>query len=118
MTVRDLAHTTSQASSVTGDLCVVGAGIAGLLLAIRVARGGRKVIVLESGKRKFDSEIQSMNAVVDPTARYGRDLSGRFRGLGGTSSRWGGENDTPEPTGYRRKATSGHASLAAQYGAS
>ena len=90
MTVRDLAHTTSQASSVTGDLCVVGAGIAGLLLAIRVARGGRKVIVLESGKRKFDSEIQSMNAVVDPTARYGRDLSGRFRGLGGTSSRWGG----------------------------
>ncbi|WP_426232191.1 GMC oxidoreductase [Pararhizobium sp. DWP3-4] len=90
MAFRDLTSTTNATLIVTGDLCVVGGGIAGLLLAIRVARAGRKVIVLESGKKEFDSEIQNLNFVDDESGRYGRELSGRYRGLGGTSSRWGG----------------------------
>ncbi len=90
MTIRHLTHTSSPTSLATGDLCIVGAGIAGLLLAIRIARAGRKVVVLESGKNHDDPQIQFMNAVEDASARYGRELSGRYRGLGGTSSRWGG----------------------------
>lgn len=90
MTIRELTNTPSTTTLVSGELCIIGAGIAGLLLAIRISRGGRKVIVLESGKKYHDPEIHSLNAIEDISARYGRELSGRFRGLGGTSSRWGG----------------------------
>lgn len=90
MTVHDLTETSLLSPSISGDLCVVGGGIAGLLLAMRIANAGRKVIVVESGKRFPDQAIQALNAVEEPTARYGRELSGRSRGLGGTSSRWGG----------------------------
>ncbi|HUH76519.1 MAG TPA: GMC family oxidoreductase [Devosia sp.] len=69
---------------------MVGAGIAGLLLATRLARQNRKVIVLESGAMAFDPDIHALNEIDDPTGRYARELTGRYRGLGGSSSRWGG----------------------------
>ena len=84
----------SSASSGNGEdanFCVVGAGIAGLLLATRLARqSNRKVIVLESGSLAFDPDIHALNEIDDPSGRYARELTGRYRGLGGSSSRWGG----------------------------
>ena len=74
----------------TASFCVVGAGIAGLLLATRLARRKRKVIVLESGSLRFDPQIHALNEIDDPDRRYSRALTGRYRGLGGSSSRWGG----------------------------
>jgi choline dehydrogenase-like flavoprotein len=74
----------------TTSFCVVGAGIAGLLLATRLARRKRRVIVLESGSLRFDPEIHALNEIDDPDQRYSRALTGRYRGLGGSSSRWGG----------------------------
>jgi choline dehydrogenase-like flavoprotein len=103
MTLQDLTDTSFPPPWVSGDLCVVGGGIAGLLLAMRIARAGRKVVVLESGKNRPDPDIQFLNSVEDPTARYGRELSGRCRGLGGTSRRWGGRmiSLSGEDTGER-----------------
>ena len=74
----------------TASFCVVGAGIAGLLLATRLARRKRKVIVLESGNMRFDPAVHALNEIDDPAQRYSRSLNGRYRGLGGSSSRWGG----------------------------
>jgi choline dehydrogenase-like flavoprotein len=45
---------------------------------------------LESGHTSFDEEIHRLNEIDDATGRYTRALDGRFRGLGGSSSRWGG----------------------------
>ncbi|WP_428413662.1 FAD-dependent oxidoreductase [Pararhizobium sp.] len=57
MTVHDLTETSLLSPSISGDLCVVGGGIAGLLLAMRIANAGRKVIVVESGKRFPDQAM-------------------------------------------------------------
>ncbi len=46
--------------------------------------------VLESGYTSFDAAIHSLNEIEDPGGRYTRALDGRYRGLGGSSSRWGG----------------------------
>jgi choline dehydrogenase-like flavoprotein len=64
--------------------------MAGLLLARKLARQGRRVVVLESGLQTFDSSIHELNEIEDPQGRYTRALTGRYRGLGGSSSRWGG----------------------------
>ena len=89
MTIRDLAKDTSGQFH-TAPFCVVGAGIAGLLLATRLARRNRKVIVVESGGTSFDPDIHQLNDIDDAGGRYSRALTGRYRGLGGSSSRWGG----------------------------
>src|SRR5690606_32466334 len=89
MTIRDLkAGNAGLPTSAT--YCIVGGGIAGLLLAMRLARGKRNVVVLESGGLSFDEEIHALNTIDDPTGRYDRELTGRYRGLGGSSTRWGG----------------------------
>ena len=89
MAIRDLSKADANLDE-TSAYCVVGAGIAGLLLATRLARHNKKVIVLESGSLSFDPQIHALNEIDDPDDRYARALTGRYRGLGGSSSRWGG----------------------------
>ncbi|MEZ5571594.1 MAG: GMC family oxidoreductase [Halioglobus sp.] len=73
------------------DVCVVGAGAAGLTLALDLTRRGLKVILVESGGLQFhkrshdllDIELsgQSTEALINGT---------RERFFGGTTNHWGG----------------------------
>jgi choline dehydrogenase-like flavoprotein len=72
------------------SVCIVGAGIAGLLIAVRLARAGQRVIVVESGVESFEERIQELNKIDDPSGYYKRALSGRNREFGGNSKYWGG----------------------------
>ncbi len=73
------------------DVCVVGAGAAGIVLAAELARQGKRVLLLESGGGKEEEVIQRLNKA----ERTGQPLKavhpGRFRALGGTTIRWGGQ---------------------------
>ncbi len=73
------------------DVCIVGAGAAGIVLAAQLARKGKRVLLLESGGRKEDEGFQQLNR----SDRVGQPLksvhAGRFRALGGTTIRWGGQ---------------------------
>jgi len=89
MTIRDLLAEHADLP-LTASYCIVGGGIAGLLLATRLARRNKHVVVLESGGLSHDEEIHGLNIIDDPEKRYNRELTGRYRGLGGSSSRWGG----------------------------
>ena len=71
-------------------ICFIGAGIAGLLAAHKIARQGRRVMVIESGTEAFEANIHRLNEIEDTSGHYTRALTGRYRGLGGTSGRWGG----------------------------
>ena len=72
------------------DILVIGGGIAGLLVATRAAECGRRVIVMESGGEHQFGETHALNEVVQLRSVYQGAASGRFRCLGGTSTRWGG----------------------------
>ena len=73
------------------DVCIAGAGAAGIVLAAQLARKGKRVLLLESGGRKEDEAFQQLNR----SDRTGQPLksvhAGRFRALGGTTIRWGGQ---------------------------
>ncbi len=72
------------------EVCIVGAGAAGIYLAVELAARGLDVILLEAGNTacadvsdigfdaRFDAEL------------YPGATAGRFFGLGGSTSRWGG----------------------------
>lgn len=74
------------------DFTVIGAGTAGIFLALKLALKGRKVLIIESGQQGINPQSQELNTAI--TA--GRKLTishnkGRKRALGGTSLAWGGQ---------------------------
>ena len=72
------------------DILIIGAGIAGILLAIRLAKKGREVVLLESGSNESEIiESNPLNDIVNYGAYRGA-TKGRVRCLGGCSSIWGG----------------------------
>ena len=88
--IRDLAAQSGRTQEVQCDVLVVGGGTVGLLLATRLAAAGRHVVVAESGGLTQSGETHPLNDVVMLGAPYKGAASGRFRCLGGASTRWGG----------------------------
>src|SRR5262249_12136956 len=88
--IRTLSGSPAALMRLDTDVLVIGAGIAGLLVATRLAKAGRRVIVIESGGMRQDADTHPLNEVVHLRTVYNGARTGRFRCLGGTSSRWGG----------------------------
>ena len=82
------AHERSQTRQ--ADVAIVGAGIAGLTLAARLRRHNLRVVILESGGREQSEETHPLNRTIQLGDAYSGATRGRFRCLGGTSTRWGG----------------------------
>lgn len=73
----------------TYDLCLVGAGPAGITIAAELERSGLSILLAESGGLKPGVAPDDLN--MGESIGYPADLlTSRFRGLGGTSTRWGG----------------------------
>ena len=72
------------------EICIVGAGAAGCLLAHALARSGIRTIVLDAGGRTAASP-----AAIGMDSRFGQAVysgatEGRYFGLGGSTAHWGG----------------------------
>ena len=74
------------------DICVIGAGAVGLLLAEEFKDSGKKVIILESGGWQFDQKTQDLYETVQTGKSFESAHTGRFRVLGGSTTRWGGQS--------------------------
>lgn len=71
-------------------VCIVGAGVAGQTLAMSLAKAGHEPLLLESGGRDFDENVQSLSdGDVVGESYYDLDSS-RLRLFGGTAAIWGG----------------------------
>jgi choline dehydrogenase-like flavoprotein len=86
--IRDLALTGD--ACVATDVLVIGAGTVGLPMAVKLAERGHQVLVIESGGSEQSEDTHELNAVTHARLVYGGAAHGRFRCLGGTSTRWGG----------------------------
>jgi choline dehydrogenase-like flavoprotein len=87
--IRDLAIS-GEDHNLEADILVVGGGTVGLLIAVLLSRKGSRVVVVESGGKQQIGERHPLNEVVQLGDRYNGAQDGRFRCLGGTSTRWGG----------------------------
>jgi choline dehydrogenase-like flavoprotein len=80
----------SEVSRLQAEVAVVGAGPAGIVVALELARAGHRVLLLESGGDSYDPEIQRLGDSVggDPL-HVAMTLASR-RQVGGASNIWGG----------------------------
>ena len=64
------------------DVCIVGAGAAGITLAVDLLRYGKRVALLEGGGLKLESASQSLYDLDVTGMPYSGHQLGRFRVLG------------------------------------
>jgi choline dehydrogenase-like flavoprotein len=73
------------------DVCVVGAGAAGLTICAELVREGKRVVLLESGSRIPEFFYMGSKVGLPESHDHAGVLNGRARVLGGTTTMWGGQ---------------------------
>jgi choline dehydrogenase-like flavoprotein len=88
--IRD-ANTVDAAASLDCDLCIVGAGAAGIALALQFIRSDLRVILLESGGALPDPATQALyEAEIADDRLHSPGDKYRARVFGGSTTIWGG----------------------------
>lgn len=86
----DLAQNRPDFSATIFDVCIIGGGVAGITLAVKLGRAGRNVLLVEAGNRDVSAKSQTY---------YRGELGAldnlplqetRIRALGGSSQHWAG----------------------------
>ena len=91
-------------AELSADVVVVGAGPAGIVTALELADAGLQVVVLESGRRRFDADVQRLaDAGSYDSARHAPMSMATRRQLGGTSVIWGGRCVPYDPIDFERR---------------
>jgi choline dehydrogenase-like flavoprotein len=82
--------TSRVARELQADVCVIGAGPAGLTFASAWVGSGRHLVILESGGHGLDDDAQDLDAGEIDSNYHLRDAlsDGRRRQVGGTSNLW------------------------------
>src|SRR4051794_1316050 len=84
----DLSETPAPAHS---EVCIIGAGAAGILLATQLAAAGRRVTLLEGGGRLQEAVSQEIYRSEVTGLPHQGIHDGRFRTYGGSTTQWGGQ---------------------------
>ncbi len=98
------ANTLDDGTVIEGDLCIVGAGAAGISMALEWAGLSKKVILLEGGGFEVDSEVQDMYRGENIGQKYYPLHSSRLHYFGGTTGHWGGFCARFDPWDFEERA--------------
>jgi len=88
--IRDLLTETPPPAFIA-DICIIGAGAAGITLAVESARTGKKVLLLEGGGPTREDSSQAIYDSEIAGLPHRGIHTGRIRVKGGTTVRWGGQ---------------------------
>lgn len=85
------AHDLTGSALSSADVVIIGAGPAGIVVALEMARSGCEVLLIESGLQSYSERIQ----LLSDAAEYDHDLHASMsiatrRQVGGASTIWGG----------------------------
>jgi len=93
----------SDAAIPEHDVCIVGAGVAGITLARRLVALGRNVCLLESGGLDFEQPTQDLYRGENVGMPYYDLDQSRLRFFGGTLGIWGGRCAVLDPIDFERR---------------
>ena len=88
--IEDL-RTAPDGQTLEGDVCIVGAGPAGVALAEALAGSGLEIILLESGGMAVERSVQVLNVSENVGLQHGGATEGRARTFGGAGRVWAGQ---------------------------
>lgn len=99
----DLNNSSEIEVSYSGyDVTIIGAGAAGITLALKLSSEGKKVALVEAGGLEYSEESQQIyNAKTTGDPYFELDVA-RLRYFGGTTNHWNGWCRTFEPEDFNR----------------
>lgn len=97
------ARTLPDSSIIEGDICIIGAGPAGISIALEWANTNHSVILLEGGGYHVDNRYQQLLAGENVGQRYYPLQTSRLHYFGGTSGHWGGLCSPLDPIDFGRR---------------
>ncbi len=89
---------------IEGDICIVGAGAAGISMALEWINTPYKVILLEGGGFEYDDKVQELFEGKTTGQRYYPLKSSRLHYFGGTTGHWAGFCSTFDHIDFIKRA--------------
>src|SRR6516225_10571385 len=90
-------------SLIEGDICIVGAGAAGISIALDWSGGPSRGILLEGGGFDYDENIQELYQGKTTGQRYYPLMSSRLHYFGGTTGHWAGFCSTMDQIDFEKR---------------
>jgi choline dehydrogenase-like flavoprotein len=97
----------AERARIEADVAIVGAGPAGIVVALELARAGRRVLLLESGGSRFDRARQDLGRTAGEDPLHVEMSLATRRQLGGASNIWGGRCVPFDPIDFERRPVAG-----------
>jgi choline dehydrogenase-like flavoprotein len=97
------ARSLETGSVLEGDICIVGAGAAGISMAMEWLHTPYKVILLEGGGFEYEDQMQELFAGRTTGQRYFPLRSVRLHYFGGTTGHWAGFCSTFDPIDFKKR---------------
>jgi choline dehydrogenase-like flavoprotein len=98
------------------EVAVVGAGPAGIVVALELARSGHQVLLIESGGERFDAQRQELGETVGDDPRHDPMSLATRRQIGGASNIWGGRCVPFDPIDFEPREVVGDTRWPLGYG--
>ncbi len=110
------AETIQDGSIINSDIAVIGAGPAGIVLALELAKAGFDIALIESGRLDFDRAIQNLGDASHVNLEFHAPMSEcTRRQVGGTSTIWGGRCVPYDPVDFAQRNHIAHADWPVTY---
>jgi choline dehydrogenase-like flavoprotein len=97
------ARTLTEGTRIEADICIIGAGAAGITLARDLADGKRRIALIESGGLEFDEETQELYEGQNTGQAFTPLVADRLRYLGGTTNHWSGSCHPFDPIDFEQR---------------
>ncbi len=97
------ARELSANSLIEGDVCIIGAGAAGISIALEWMNSPYKIILLEGGGFEYDEKVQELYAGKTTGQHYYPLKSARLHYFGGTTGHWAGFCSTFDPVDFTKR---------------
>lgn len=103
MAKRASLTTSDLPASLQADVCIIGGGVAGQSLAIKLSKYNLKTLILESGEADFHKDVQALAAGPNIGEDYYPLETSRLRLFGGTAAIWGGRCAELDPIDFEQR---------------
>ena len=108
-------NSSQEVSDVHCDVCVVGAGAAGLAIATEMLKTHKNIVVLESGGLEHEPATQALYDVEISGLPHAGATQGRFRVCGGSTTKWGGQALPLMPSDFEKRDWVAHSGWPLQF---
>ena len=88
---------------IRGDVCIVGCGAVGMAMARELMRHSVDTVLVDGGAATDELRTQALYDCEIVGLPFGGAMDGRFRVLGGSTTRWGGQALPMDPIDFERR---------------